>query len=204
MPNLAARDPSFATRLPWPFQPPFMLVWWAWVIWSWWSETSIAVRQLPPGLLDGRTGHLVPALIAGRAVGWLAEAGLYAIGWASRGTPLPYWRFVSWIASLSTMDVLGSALRRTAAHADPLGRAVAVLFAGPAAFEPGATRGWQVAFGSVGALALARVVVTAWAAARGTGRPLSRTLGVVGAAWIVTRIVTLWSFDLFKGMSPVR
>ncbi|MBI1795603.1 MAG: hypothetical protein HY076_08930 [Candidatus Eisenbacteria bacterium] len=186
-----------------------MPVWWAWVAWSWWSETLLQLRALPPGVLDGRASHLVPPLIAGRAIALFAEAGAYAVVGATRGAPLPFWRFFTWIASLSTVDVLAAALRRTAAHAAPIARAIAVAFTGPALLGSGAdasghaATGVMAAFGNVGAFALLRVAMTAWAAARGTGRPLRHTMLVVGAAWIITRLVMLWSFDLFKGMSPV-
>jgi hypothetical protein len=202
--STAFRDPAQpASRLPWPFQPMFMPVWWAWIAWSWWSETLIQARTLPPDIHHGDPVRLVAPLLAGRASALLAEAAVYTIGWASRGTPLPYWRFFAWIASLSTVDLLAFSLRRAAEHGVPLVRVLALVLTGPTALDAHAATGWAAAFGAVGVLALLRVAMTAWAAALGTGRPITRTLPVVAAAWLLTRLVALFSFDLLKGMSPV-
>jgi hypothetical protein len=198
------RDPPpSASRLPWPFQPMFMPVWWAWVAWSWWSETQIQLQHLPPDLANRGVTHLVAPLIAGRASALFAEAGVYAIFWASRGTPLPYWRFFAWVASLSTTDVLAAALRRAAEHGTPIVRGLAMFLAGPSSLAPHTASATMTVFGTIGVLALLRVTMTAWAASRGTGRPMPDTVAVVGSVWLLTRFAAFFSFDLLKGMSPV-
>jgi hypothetical protein len=45
--------------------------------------------------------------------------------------------------------------------------------------------------------------MTAWAQARGIGRPLAGPLMLTAAAWLLTRLIGWWSVDLMKGLSPI-
>jgi len=198
-----ASPPRTSTSLSWPFQPAFLPIWWAWLLVSWWGETAHQLAALPPGMIDGQA-PAVPLVLGGRAFGWFTEAALYALWWRSRGTPLPYWRFATWVASLSIIDLFAFVIRRAAADTSAIGRGAVVLLAGPGSLDPTIESGSAAAFGTVGLLVLLRVAMTAWATAQGTGRPYTRALLVTGGAWLATRLVMLWSYDLLRGVSPVR
>ncbi|HKQ58691.1 MAG TPA: hypothetical protein VJY35_12550, partial [Candidatus Eisenbacteria bacterium] len=77
---------------------------------------------------------------------------------------------------------------------------------GPVALErsPIVDSGLLAAFGTLGLLTLLRIAGTVWAQARGIGRSAAGPLAVTGVAWTVSRLGAWWSFDLLKGMSPVR
>ena len=62
----------------------------------------------------------------------------------------------------------------------------------------------MAAFGNLGVLTLLRVGMTGWAQARSLGRPLTGPLALTVAAWLLTRVTSWWSFDLLRGLSPVR
>ena len=201
------------TMLGWPFVPAFIPLWYAWIAWAWWAET---VAQIESAERAGATHEAVaPAALASmalitRLMASLSEAGFYTLWWKGRGARLPYWRFVCWIVGLSVTDLLGFGLRRSAEEAPAaLGIGAAVL-AGPAALDPtvaagsGASDGVMAAFGSFGVLTLLRVGMTAWAQALGTGRSLGGALLLTLSAWLATRLTGWWSFDLLKGLSPVR
>jgi hypothetical protein len=194
--------------LPWPVVTAAVPLLYAWIAWSWWGEVRLQLLALPEG--PGAYGaHGVDAMamaaVATRIPGVLTEAILYTLGWRLRGFRLPYWRFVCWVATLSTLDLLGFSLRRAAEDAPQGLHLLGVALAGSAipgapAFHPS---GSAAAFGNFGLLTLLRVIMTAWAEARGIGRPLGGPLVVTCAAWLATRLVAWWSVDLLRGMSPV-
>lgn len=202
-------ETSRAAGLPWPFLPAFLPVWYAGIGWWWWRETreqleaaSAAVPSLD--MVGDVVGATSLAMLA-RLLSTLSEAGVYALWWKGRGSRLPYWRFFCWVASLSIADLLGFTLRRASEGASEFGRLFCALLAGPVALEPSLPgSGGIAAFGSLGLLTLLRVGMTAWAQARGTGRSLGGPLALTLAAWLVTRLAGWWSFDLLKGLSPVR
>lgn len=194
------------SSLEWPFPPGILLVLLAWVGWSWWRE--IAAQTAAAGNPEPIT---VPATMAwlglvARALATLTEAGCYVLWWKGRGARLPFWRFSAWVATLSAADLLGFALRRAAIDAPDALRWLCVVLAGPGALdpEPIARSSAASAFGNFGVLTLLRIGMTAWAQARGTGRSLRGPVAMTAAAWLLTRLAAWWSFDLLRGMSPVR
>ena len=201
--DAAAADP--AQRLPWPILPAFLPLLYLWLTWSWWAETRVQIEAIADAAAPTNAGAMAAVAVAGRALAVLSEAACYALWWKSRHLRLPYWRFVCWVAALSTADLFGFTLRRAAEDAPELLRMIAAALAGPATLEAGAIAGsgGAVAFGSLGVLALLRIGMTAWAQARGIGLALAGPLLLTLSAWLLTRLLGWWSFDLLKGLSPV-
>jgi hypothetical protein len=204
-------NPSIPSRgLAWPFPPALIPIWYAWIGWSWWAETreqiANAVGAAAGADPAGDPAAMASAALLARSLATISEAGCYVLWWKSRGARLPFWRFLSWIIGLSTVDLLGFALRRAAADAPTIPRMVCAVLAGPAALDAAdaAGSGLATAFGSLGALTLLRVAMTAWAQSRGIGRPLAGPMLVTLCAWLLTRLTGWWAFDLVRGLSPVR
>jgi len=191
--------------LDWPVVTAAVPLLYAWIAWSWWGEVRLQLLALPEGVGTHGAGAMAAAAVATRIPGVLTEAGLYALWWKLRGLRLPYWRFVCWVATLSTLDLLGFSVRRAAEDAPRFLHALGVALAGTGVPEGAASHatGTAAAFGNSGLLTLLRVIMTAWAEARGIGRPLGGPLLVTSAAWLVTRLIAWWSVDLLRGMSPV-
>jgi hypothetical protein len=206
MPPESRTEPTRSAGLPWPFLPAFLPFWYVGIGWWWWRETREQLEAASAAAPSLDPAAMASLALGARVLGTLSEAGVYALWWKGRGSRLPYWRFLCWVASLSTADLLGFALRRAAADSPDLVRLLCAVLAGPAAVEPSpvADSGGVVAFGSLGVLTLLRVGMTGWAQARGTGRSLGGPLALTTAAWLVTRLAGWWSFDLLKGLSPVR
>ena len=200
-----AHQAAHPRPLPWPAPPWFLPLLYLWLGWSWWREihAQLAASGVAP---DMDPGAMAVAGLAGRVLATLSEAGCYTLWWRGRGLELPYWRFAGWVAALSTADLFGMTLKGVAPGAPDALRVVIGALAGPLALEPVpvAASGAMAAFGTLGILTVARVVATAWAQARGIGRPLAGPLVVTTAAWLLTRLLIWWSFDLLRGMSPVR
>jgi hypothetical protein len=196
--------------LAWPFPPALIPIWYAWIAWSWWAETREQIVRAVSVASDASVVADPSALASGallaRSLGAISEAACYVLWWKSRGARLPFWRFLSWVIGLSTVDLLGFALRRIAADAPAIPRTVCAILAGPAALDAGDAGGSGVmtAFGSLGVLTLVRVAMTGWTQARATGRAVAGPMIVTLCAWLLTRLTGWWSFDLVRGLSPVR
>jgi hypothetical protein len=198
-PGAAARPPA----LPWPVLPVALPFLYAWLGWGWWAETRAQIEALSAEATA--TGALAAASVAGRALAVLSEAACYALWWRSRRLRLPFWRFTCWVATLSALDLLGFSLRRVVEDGPEAVRVLGAALAGPAALGPaaGPPTGSVAAFGSLGLLTLARVGLTAWAQARGLGRPFAGPLTLTTIAWLLTRLIGWWSVDLVRGLSPL-
>lgn len=199
------RSAGAATGLPWPVLPAFVPFLSLWIAWSWWAEARTQLAALAVHVPLPDPGAMAGVVVVGRALAVLSEVACYVLWWKSRHLRLPYWRFVCWVAALSTADLLGFALGRAAAGAPEILRMVAMALAGPMALDPSAAAaaGHSAAFGNLGLLTLTRVGMTAWAQARGIGRGVGGPLILTAAAWLLTRLVGWWSVDLLKGLSPV-
>ena len=200
--------PTGSGGLAWPFLPAILPLWYAWLAWSWWTETREQLRgAAADGALAGAAASVDlmawGALLA-RLMATLTEAGVYTVWWRSRSARLPYWRFFCWVAVLSSTDLFGISLRRAAEDAPGFVRGLSAILAGPGALNAPAATGAAAAFGSLGVLTLLRVGMTGWAQARGIGRPLAGPLMLTTAAWLLTRITSWWSFELLRGLSPIR
>jgi hypothetical protein len=191
--------------LPWPVVTAALPLLYAWIAWSWWGEVRLQLLALPESAGAPGIDAMAWTATATRIPGVFTEAVLYTLWWRLRGFRLPYWRFVCWVATLSTLDLLGFSLRRAVEDASPALHALGVVLAGSAATGVTAAHatGSTAAFGSFGLLTLLRVIMTAWAEARGIGRPIGGPLLVTCVAWLVTRLLAWWSVDLLRGMSPI-
>ena len=203
---MQAEHPQVRTGdLSWPFAGAGLPLLYLWLAWSWWFEIRSQVAALAASAPTLDAGMFAAMGLVARALATLSEAGIYTLWWRSRGLRLPYWRFQGWVAALSATDLVGYSLRRAAEDAPDASRWMIAALAGPGALEPSSTGvpGGMVGLGSLGILTSTRVAMTAWAQARGIGRPLARPLFLTASAWLVTRLIGWWSFDLMKGSSPI-
>ena len=191
--------------LAWPVAAAAVPLLYAWIAWSWWGEIRTQLAALPETGAAHGIEVLAAAAVAARIPSVLSEAALYTLWWRARGLRLPYWRFVCCVAMFSTIDLFGFAIRRAVEDTPQALRLIGALLAGPAGIDapaiPGSGSG--AAFGNLGLFTLARVIMTAWAQARGIERPLGAPLLVTTLAWLFTRLVAWWSVDLLRGLSPV-
>ena len=190
--------------LTWPFARAGIPLLYLWLAWSWWFEIRNQVAALADSGPTPDPGVLAGIGLGARALATASEAAIYTLWWRGRGLRLPYWRFLSWIAALSATDLVGYSLRRVVVEAPEAARVAIALLAGPGALDasPGSP-GTMLGLGSLGVLTALRVGMTAWAQARGVGRPMAGPLAVTVSAWLATRLIGWWSADLVKGMSPV-
>ena len=172
---------------------------------SWWEA---GYRQ---GSDLGAGQHLNLAVAAtlmllARLAASAVEALAYALWWRTRGARLPYLRFLVALVALSLTDRFALGLAALAGRSPALAPWLAPL-AGLQLLRdrlPGVEPVLWVAFGSLGLLTLARLVITAWLQSAGTGRRLRGPLLVTTLAWLATRVALWWTVDLSRGMSPLR
>ena len=193
-------------RLDWPLPPGLLSILLLWVGWSWWKEIIAQLQAAAATTPVAAPVALAWLGLAARGLSTLTEAAIYVLWWRSRGARLRYWRFAAWIAALSAADLFGFALGRAAEDAPGVPRILCAVLAGRIALDGARVveSGADAAFGNFGVLTLLRIGMTAWAQARGTGRPLGGPLAITASAWLLTRLTTWWSFDLVRGLSPVR
>jgi len=171
---------------------------------AWWE---LGLRQ---GGALGAGPHL-PAVLAAtlmvlaRLAANSLEALAYLLWWRTRGARLPYLRFLVALVALSLVDRFALDLAALASRTP----ALAPLLAPIAGIQlirgrlPGAEPGLWAAFGSLGLLTLARIAITAWLQAAGTGRRLRGALLLTAGAWLAGRVVLWWTLDLVRGASPL-
>lgn len=204
MPSRTVSDPG--RRLSWPLHAALVPALYAWLAWSWWREIHVQVLAASVETPIPEPVVLTGVALGARLLATLTESACYVLWWRGRGYALAFWRFTAWVAALSSADLFGAALRRAAIEGPAGVRWLATALAGSIALEPSpiVESGFAAAFGTFGLLTVVRIAGTAWAQARGIGRTLAGPLAVTGVAWSVTRLGAWWSFDLLRGMSPVR
>jgi hypothetical protein len=145
-------------------------------------------------------------MLAARLVASALEAAFYALWWRTRGARLPYARFLVALVALSLVDRLSLGLAALAGRTPALAAWLAPVAGLHLVKErwPGLEPGLLAAFGSLGLLTLARLVMTAWLQSAGLGCRLRGPLLVTALAWSATRVALWWATDLFRGMSPLR
>lgn len=138
--------------------------------------------------------------IGSRTIGHALEAAFYSGWWRLQERPVRWtWMFCALVA-LSTFDTLAGATFRIAHTSQPwlfpvVGvRAIDGIFANAA--------GLRLAFGSIGLLSLLRVAGTALAQWQ-DGAPRRGAFQLTFAAWAAGRLVTWWTADLLRGLSPM-
>jgi hypothetical protein len=145
-------------------------------------------------------------MVLARLTASAVEALAYTLFWRSRGTRLPYARFLVGLVALSLVDRFAQSLVALAGRVPALTPWLAPI-AGLQLLKdrlPGVEPVLWVAFGSLGLLTLARIAITAWLQSAGTGRRLRGPLLVTTLAWLATRVGLWWAMDLLRGMSPLR
>lgn len=202
MSTTQADSPHRTPGLAWPFAPVGLPLFYLFLACAWWFETRTQVRVVAETMPTMNASTMATLALGARALATLSEAGFYALWWKGRGRRLPYWRFVCWVAALSTTDLFGFSLRRAVEYAPEALRTLAAVFAGPGVLESPGAAGGMAGFGNLGVLTVVRVTMTAWAQARGSGRPLAGPLLLTATAWLITRLVGWWSVDLMRGLSP--
>jgi hypothetical protein len=165
-----------------------------------WHDTLLAQLAHTPELAPR---HVPPRLAASFGVfTQLAfsalEAFLYARAWRAAGRTLPWARTAATLFVISALEAFAVFL---------LQRPDAARFAwlvGPRAAWPGgiAASALARAFGGAGALAFARIALTARAQAGAAGARFAAALALVLAGWLGSRLVLWWTLDLVRGFAP--
>jgi len=174
-----------------------LLLWW-WLAWRDGAAFFTGPR--------GQVALAATFMVLGRLCASAVEALAYVAFWRTRGARLPYGRFLVGLVALSLTDHLALGLTGLARHDATLAPWLAPLAGAHLVRErwPGIEPGLWSAFGGLGLLTLARLVMTGWLQASGLGRRLRGPLFLTTAVWIVSRVVVWWGADLVRGMSPVR
>jgi hypothetical protein len=140
--------------------------------------------------------------LAGRFGAQVVEAGFYVLAWRLGARRLRMIPMLTAIATLSLCDAFAAGLLNVVGTDPP--RAWLALLVGFRAFpewlpeEPGL----RMAFGSVGLLAVARMLGTAHAQQQ-QGIRFGGALALTLFAVLAGRLATWWSADLVRGMSPL-
>lgn len=176
---------------------------WLVLVWLYWFElgretfgATLGDDVPPRGVVFAAIGS-----VAARIMMELLETGFYVAIWRGLGRTLPFSTFFVAIVSLSTLDMIALQLANWAADSPSWWVAVLSGFhtlPGVLAGEPGLRLG----FGGVGLLALARVAGTIRAQRLAGGR-WTTSAALTLAVWLAGRLVTWWSTDLVRGLSPL-
>ena len=185
-----------------PVRLPGTIVWLV-LVWLYWFE--LGRETLGETLGDTASPRAVAlaaiGVVVGRIVAELLEAGFYVTLWRALGRTLPFGMLFVAIVSLSMLDMIALQLAHWAADSPSLWVAVLCGFhtlPGVLAGEPGL----RIGFGGVGLLALVRVAGTI-RAQRPAGARWTTSAALTLAVWLAGRLVTWWSTDLVRGMSPL-
>lgn len=184
---------------PWPMPRRFL---WAWIlvvmVWWWIAARGAAAAAGTPSV------PLELVAVGGRFAGVLVEAAWYAAAWRGLGRRLPFGWFVSWLVTLTLLDLFGDSLRALATRQPGLApwfAAVAGIGLLPAATQWSA--GARVVFSPLGLLTVARIALAALLQARATGGSRATALALTVGTWLGGRIALWWTADLLRGMSPM-
>jgi hypothetical protein len=172
----------------------------------WWLVGWSRIDQVPAAASEPALRVALPWVLAGvRIIGATIEALFYWVWWRSAGQAFSFTSALPWFATLTIVDAWAGALRSIATEtAEPWTTVIAVLAGVAVRLEPGATPvpGLAAAFGDVGVLALGRVLGAAAIQAHETGRRLRGPLLLTVVVWLLVKLITWWSYDLMRGMSP--
>ncbi len=194
-------------EIPRAFARWYAPVWIVFVTCEWWLEFRRPLADALQGAPRLVAANLAAAAAAsGRLSGNAIEALFYVWWWRGRGARLGFARLFEWLVTISVLDLLGAGLSRLAeSHPGWIAHALA-LFAGIDALrgeDSGVGSGFSAGFGSVGLLAIARIVATAAIQRQGVGGGLGAPLALTLAAWLPFRLATWWLTDLARGLSPL-
>jgi hypothetical protein len=195
-----------------PISPRFerlSWLWWTIVAVNWWALTDRQIRAAGLGSGDAGVGASVTTLalaaVAGRFIGFAFETGFYTLWWRAWGSPLRFGPLFNRISLLSLIDVAAGTigdLARERGGGLAAWMAPVVGFGVVADASRGALPAALTAFGTTGLLTLLRIGLTARFQALARGRRMLGPLVLVFFSWLATRLVTAWTIDLARGMSP--
>jgi hypothetical protein len=127
------------------------------------------------------------------------EAAAAAACWRALGRRVPWRVLAPRLLAASSAETLAVSIASGRAH---LPRGWALALAGPRAAEAsGPPHGIMAAFAAVGALALVRLLLSAWLQSRAARASFGAAFGLVLAMWLASRFAVWWMFDLLQGRS---
>ena len=172
----------------------------------WWLLGWSRIDQVPAAENEPVLRAALPWVLAGiRLIGAIVETLFYWVWWRSAGQSFSFAGALPWFATLTLADAWAGTLRSLATEvAEPWTTVIAVLAGVAVRLEPGATPfpGIAAAFGDVGVLALGRVLGAAAIQAHETRLRLRGPLLLTVVVWLLVKLITWWSYDLMRGMSP--
>jgi hypothetical protein len=137
--------------------------------------------------------------LAGQLAFTAGEAATASACWSLLGRRVPWHVLAPRLLVASSAETLAVSIAAGRAHL-PGGWALAL--AGPRAAEPaGPPHGVAAAFAAVGALAIVRMLMSAWLQSRAARAGFAVAVALVLAMWLVSRLAVWWAFDLLKGRS---
>lgn len=150
--------------------------------------------ELPGGI---RTAGVAFAVVA-RLVMAAVETGFYASWWRLRSRRLPFLATMATVLSLSLLDAMSAMVRWWAEDRGLESSLWVGVFAGADVGAVGKVPG----LAGIGILGVVRVVLMTLYQATSLRAPLPGPLAITAAAWIACRLLSWWTSDLMRGMSP--
>jgi hypothetical protein len=188
-------------RLPWSFPPWLLPFWVAGVGWQWWK---LGVRQIEiahgTAIPHGAWVGLISML--GRFGGFLIESGAYVLLWALFRRRLRFWRFASWLVTISVLEVLAESMRLDLMTRGGAQLRDAILL-GPIVLHGVHERATAAlaAFGSLGITTALRIGWSAGLQARELGVRWPVPLVATALVWALTRAAVWMVTELIAGRS---
>lgn len=198
--SLAGREA--AGRLSWSFPRWFLPLWAVGVGWQW---KKLCLRELE--IAHGGVGgpHAQWAALAGTAArfaGFLLESGAYVLLWGGLGHRLRFWRFASWLLSISMLEVVAESMRLDLVERRAGGGTWDAILLGPGVLHGhGLARGPLAAFGALGITTALRILWTARLQAEDLGLRIGWTLAATVLVWTLSRGVLWLAAELLAGRS---
>lgn len=201
--SFAAREEA-GGRLPWSFPPWLLPLWAIGVGWQWWK---LGVRQLETAYagMPGPAAWAGLATVLARFAGFLIESGAYLLLWAIFGLRLRFWRFASWLLSISMLEVAAEAMRLDLMARGGAQLRDAILLGPIVLHGPHQTAtGPLAAFGALGVTTALRIGWSAKLQAQDLGLRWIGPLVATVTVWTLCRCAVWMAAELLAGRSAAR